>query len=143
MLDSILQKLAWMYDVKKVYGVFLSLFDEHGVMIASQWTLETTKSMEQLIPVLYNALVWKETVGLVVVDIVKDIVEQTDKEKFAWLDMTVSGLCIVWDGKSGVLLPWTIGIASSKDALAALKKKYDVTGKIRLYSFMTDRIIVD
>jgi len=142
MLDKILQQLSVLYTMTDASGIFLSLFDAKGELVYSQWTLQTTKSMEQLIPVLYNSLVWSNTVVSIVVDVVKDIVEQIDKEKFAWLDMSAVGICIVGNWMSGVLLPWTIGIQSSKDALSALKKKYNVTGKIRLYSFATDRIIV-
>ena len=142
MLDKILQQVSLSHTLTDISGVFLSLFDAKGELIVSQWTLQTTKSIEQLIPVLYNALVESHTIVSVVVDVVKDIVEQTDKEKFAWLDMSLSGLCLVGNGTSGVLLPWTVGIVSSKDALTALKKKYNIEGKIRLYGFATDRIII-
>lgn len=142
MLDKILQQLSTSYTMTSISGIFLSLFDTKGELIVSQWTLETTKTMEQLIPVLYNALAWSTVFGSVVVDIVRDIVEYTDKEKFTWLDMSVYGICIVWDSSSGVLLPWTVGIQSSKDALVALKRKYNVTGKIRLYSFTTNRVVI-
>lgn len=142
MLDKILQQVSVSHPLTEISGIFLSLFGSNGELITSQWTLQTTKSMDQLIPVLYNALVWSSSVVSIVVDVVKDVIEQTDKQKFAWLDMSVFGICIVGTGMSWVLLPWMIGIQSSKDALAALKKKYNVTGKIRLYSFTTDRIVV-
>ncbi len=142
MLDKILQQLALSYNLTDTFGIFLSLFDLKGDLISSQWTLQTTKPLEQLIPVLYNALVWSIDIRSIAVDIVTDIVEYTDKEKFTWLDMAVSGICVVGDWVSGVLLPWTVGVQSSKDALTALKKKYKIVGKIRLYSFTTKRTIV-
>lgn len=142
MIEKILQQLAKSYKITDIYGVVLSSFNENGDLIASQWTLQTTKSIEQLIPILYNALLWSQNSHSFVVDIVKDVVEQTDKEKFVWLDMSMYGICIVGSWTSGILLPWTTGISSSKDALTAVKKKYAITGKIRLYSFTTDRVVV-
>jgi len=142
MLDKVIQELSISYTLTETSGIFLSLFDEKWELITSQWTLQTTKTMEQLVPVLYNALIWSDVITSIVVDVVKDIVEQTDKEVFSWLDMSLSGICIIGDGQSGVLLPGTTWIQSSKDALTALKKKYNVAGKVRLYSFTTDRIIV-
>lgn len=142
MIEKILQKVAESYKITDIHGIVLSCFDMNGQLIASQWTLQTTKSIEELLPILYNALVWSKEGKSFAVDVVKDIVEQIDKENFVWLDMSIYGICIVGNGSSGILLPWTSGIRSSKDALVAVKKKYNITGKIRLYSFTTDRVVV-
>lgn len=142
MIEKILQKIAQSYKITDIYGVVLSSFDINGQLIASQWVLQTTKSIEQLLPILYNALDWSKEANSFVVDVVKDIIEQTDKEKFVWLDMSMYGICIVGSGSSGILLPWTSGIGSSKDALIAVKKKYNITGTIRLYAFTTDRVVI-
>lgn len=142
MLDTILTKVWSSHDIHSTSGAFLSVFDSAWQPIASHWTIQSTKQLSDLIPILYNALVWSAAVWSVVVDVVTNVVEHTDKTIFSSLDMSISGICVVGDNSSGVLLPWTIGIGSSKDALVALKKKYNITGKIHLYSFSTDRISV-
>jgi len=142
MIEKILHAIASSYALTDVRGVILSWFTLDGSLVASQWTLQTTKSIEQLVNILYNALGSSQDISSFAVDIVKDVIEQTDKEKFVWLDMSTYGICIVANGMSGIMLPWTTWIHSSKDALAAVKKKYTITGKVRLYSFTTDRILI-
>jgi hypothetical protein len=142
MLEKILKELSVSHTLTDAYGVFLSCFDSDWSAIASQWTIQATKPLDQIIPVLYNALDASNKPASFVVDIVKDVVEHTDKDSFVWLDVSVRGMCVVGEGSSWVLLPWTVGISSSKDALSAIKKKYTITGKVRLYSFATDRIVV-
>lgn len=142
MLEKILQELSVSHTLTDICGVFLSSFDNQGSLITSQWTIQATKSLDQVIPVLYNALDASTQPISFVVDVVKDVVEHADKASFVWLDVSVRGICVVGEGNSWVLLPGTTGIQSSKDALTAIKKKYTVTWKVRLYSFATDRIII-
>jgi hypothetical protein len=53
-------------------------------------------------------------------------------------------LCIqtIDNSKSGVLLPWTIGINNIQDAFTTIKKKNNIEGNVNIYSFSTKRLEV-
>jgi hypothetical protein len=40
------------------------------------------------------------------------------------------------------MLPATLGVNSSVEALSFIKQKYNISGRVRLFSFATKRIIV-
>ncbi len=140
MLKKIEEVIYGKYNKDDVLWVFLSSFDKNNNMLTSQGALEPSKPLAVLLPLLYKSL--EGDSDFVAIDIVHDIIEHKDKDSFLSLDMAKHGLFLLsWD-KSGVILPDTAGIDSSKTALAAIKKKYAIDGKVRLFSFTTDRIVV-
>jgi len=141
MIKKIEEVVYGKYDKNDVVWVFLSSFDKDNHMLLSQGSLETSKPLWSLLPLLYTSVAHPNS-AFIAVDIVQDIVEHTEKDSFLALDMIKHGLFLLSWEKSGVMLPGTIGIDSSKLALSAIKKKYAIDGKVRLFSFMTDRIVV-
>lgn len=143
MLDRIQKKVYETYKPTDVKWFFLSLYDEKGWFIGSQWSIQPEKDLDTLIPLLYNVLSPDHTIGSAIVDVVDTFDEILDKNAVVDVDMKTHGICVLSTGVSGVLLPWTEWISSSKDALAAIKKKYSLTGKIRVFVFTTHRIVVE
>jgi hypothetical protein len=58
------------------------------------------------------------------------------------INLSLQGLCIQTtdNSKSGVLLPWTIGINNIQDAFTTIKKKNNIEGNVNIYSFSTQRL---
>lgn len=142
MLERIQTAVYNTYKQTDMKGLFLSLYDGSWDFLWSQWSIQPQKDIATLIPLLYDVLSSDASIGSAVVDVVLDIQEITQKDVLAWLDMHTCGMCVLSGAVSWVLLPETAWISSSKDALSAIKRKYSITGKIRIFSFTTDRIVV-
>lgn len=78
----------------------------------------------------------------VIFDIVEDIRLQNDPNVLIKLPLEQYGLFLVeGDGQnSGVLLPNTQGVNSIQEALAAIKKKYNLNNQVSVYIFRTKKI---
>ena len=142
MLDRLIKALYASYHPTDVKGIFVSLYSASWECLWSQGTLEPMKSLDVSLPLLYNAIAPQQNPASAIIDVVESVVEYTDANSFIWLDMTTHGVCILSGVTSGVSLPATQGISSSKDALEAIKKKYAITGNVRFFSFTTKRMIV-
>lgn len=142
MLDRLTKVLYASYKPTDIKGIFLSLYNVTWECLGSQGSLEPTKSLDVSLSVLYNAIALQQNPVSAIIDVVDTVVEHTDTDSFILLDMTTHGVCVLSGVTSGVLLPATQGISSSKDALEAIKKKYTITGNVRLFSFTTKRIVV-
>ena len=78
---------------------------------------------------------------MVVVDIATDIQEEPDITLLLARSPVEYGICLVNDdgSKSGVLLPGTAGIKDMKQAIQMCQQKNQLSGKVILYSFHTQR----
>ncbi len=84
-----------------------------------------------------------KNIGLITIDIVTSLFEETNISKIPMTSVRQYGFYVI-DGtnKSGVILPNTKGIADAKNALFVLKQKYGISGKVKVFLFTTDRMIV-
>ncbi len=139
MLDRIIETIGEKYDLDAHEGVFLSVFDNAGKLLWSHGSVQTSKPLQEVVTLLYSAIDITE-LGFVVVDIVWEIVEHTNKDSILQLDMKQHAIFLLSADSSGVILPDTVGIDNPRDAIAFIKKKYNISGKVRLYSFTTDRM---
>lgn len=142
MIDAIQKAIYKNYKEQDIKWLFLSLYDDAWTCVWSQWSIQPEKDLKTIIPLLYNAIVSDKTITSAVVDVVIDMQEILQKNDLSWLDMATHGMCVLASWVSGVILPWTTWISSSKDALSAIKSKYSLTWKIRIFGFTTDRIVV-
>ena len=145
MLEAIKNAIYKTYKPTDQKYLFLSLFDGNKNLLASNGVIATDKPLDQLIDILYTGIVSKhpETQSIVV-DIVLDIVPQTDIATLLTLSPAENGVVIVdkWDKKSGVMLPWTADIADMKTALNKIKDKYGLAGDVEMYTFKTEKITI-
>lgn len=141
MLDRILTSVSSLYSLDTVTWVFLSCFDKNNFLLWSHGSLQTQKPLKDVLPILYGSLN-TESISYVAIDIVEDIKEHKDKESFLKLNMLSRGLFVLSWAKSWVMLPATLGVNSSVEALSFIKQKYNISGRVRLFSFATKRIIV-
>lgn len=144
MLEKIKKAIAARYKLDDTKGVFLSVFDTKGVLLTSQGVLHTDKSLESVIEKLYKSFVEDlKKVGLITIDIVTSLFEETNISKIPTTSVKQYGFYVI-DGnnKSGVTLPNTKGIADAKNSLYVLKQKYGISGKVKVFLFTTDRLMV-
>lgn len=121
----------------------MSAFDEKNNLILSNGVLTTDKSLWKVIEMIYHGLIEQHTnITKIICDIVLTIEEQHTLQAINTIDLSLQGLCIqtVDNSKSGVLLPWTIGIHTIQDAFTMIKKKNSIEGNINMYSFSTKRL---
>jgi uncharacterized membrane protein len=108
--------------------------------------LETDKSLDALIDLLYNGMIKKQELKVknAVFDIVKTVQAQNDVATFLKLSPKEWGILLtsVVDGKSGVLLPDTKGIETMQQALASIKQKYQLSGNVAISVFQTERVVL-
>ena len=143
MLERIKELISKTYKLEENRGLFFSLFDDKKNLIMSNGVLETDKTIWQLIDLLYHWLVEKyQNVKTIVVDVVTEYHEETDMQKIMWLSALENWVCIINNEtkKSGIILPNTAWINSIKDALVAIKQKYQIAWNISIYVFKTSRI---
>jgi hypothetical protein len=69
--------------------------------------------------------------------------EETNISKIPMITPKLYGFALVDDAwTSWMILPWTKGVADAKHALFLIKQKYNIKGKVKIYIFTTDRLLV-
>ena len=146
MIKKIKSTLLNTYDESEQKWLFLSWFDKEKKMIWSQWVLQTTKPIVELIDILYEGYVAKDTKATryVAVDVVSEIVQLNDPSKVADYPPKEFGYFIIdqEDDLSWVLLPNTKGVQDVKQVIYDMKQKYWIHGAIDIYAFRTESFIV-
>lgn len=143
MIDKIKQEIAKLYNLNEPKGIFMSAFDEKNNLILSNGVLTTDKSLDKVIEMIYHGLIEKHTnTKRIICDIVTIIETKTTLEEINSINLSSQGLCIqtIDNSKSGVLLPWTIGINNIQDAFTTIKKKNNIEGNVNIYSFSTQKL---
>lgn len=145
MLEQIKKSVTARYKLDDTKGVFLSAFDKKGELLSSQGVLHTDKKLGDVVEKLYKwfAEDMIKKVGLMTVDIVTSLFEETNISKIPTTSVKQYGFYMIdANNKSGVVLPNTKGVADAKNALYVLKQKYGISGKVKVFLFTTDRVIV-
>ena len=107
--------------------------------------MQTDKNINDLVEIIYAGILDKEkTTSTVVLDVVTEIMPESDIQKLMALSTKDYGLFLInnEDKKSGVVLPDTKGINDITMALGMIKQKYGVTGNVLIYAFKTDRLVI-
>lgn len=144
MLPAILKTIYSKYQATDTNGIFLSGYDKDGKILISQGILEPGKTIEDTTKQLYDTYLQPlKQIDLVIIDVVKNIVEQKEYTVVLNLDPHDYGLIIKMidpDDHIWVLLPGTAEVADMAHAIYAIKQKYNLTGDVILYTFQTDRL---
>lgn len=144
MIQGILKTLYTKYQSSDTNGIFLSGYDKTGKLLISQGILEPGQTIENTTNTLYDTYIKPlDTIDLVIIDIVKNIVEQREYTVVLSLDPHQYGLMIKMltdETHIGVILPGTAEVVDMAHAIYAIKQKYTITGDVILYTFQTDRL---
>lgn len=143
MLEKIKELLSKKYKLEEIRWLFFSLFDDKNNLLMSNWVLETDKALWQLVELLFHGLVEKQlNAKKIVIDVITDYHEESDMQKILSISANENWICIVNNEtkKSGIILPNTAWILTTKDALIAIKSKYQISWNISIFVFKTDRI---
>jgi len=97
MLAEIKSELAKHCKPDEKKGLFFSLFDVHGKIIASNGTIETDKTTNELTDLIYNGLLAKHEhlTKTIVIDIIESYFQETDINKLLSLLTKDYGIFIV------------------------------------------------
>jgi len=146
MLAEIKSELAKHCKPDEKKGLFFSLFDVHGKIIASNGTIETDKTTNELTDLIYNGLLAKHEhlTKTIVIDIIESYFQETDINKLLSLLTKDYGIFIVNNEtkKSWVILPNTKGVNDVKTAITLIKQKYGISGNVSMYSFRSERVTI-
>lgn len=146
MLEKIKKVVFKTYNSEEKKGVFLSWFDKDHILLDSQGVVETEKSLHESLDTVYKAAIVPhiKEVMYVICDVVADIIEIHDLKKV--LDLSPKEFWFVVvdqdDDVSWVILPNMAGVTDAKSALSYIKKKYGIHGKVEIYVFRTERIVI-
>jgi hypothetical protein len=92
--ETLLSTVAQKYPLDSSSGVFLSIFDAAGNLIGSQGSLEPSKTLQETLTLLYNAMI-VDSAHTIAVDIVLNVQEHLDTKDFLALDMKKNGLFVL------------------------------------------------
>lgn len=144
MIQEIKKLIFQTFSSQDCMGVFFSVFDNKGVLIRSNGVLETDKTLDILLDLLYNGMIKpiETNVSWIVFDFVKNLTVQSDINTFLKMSPKETGVVLTstQDGKSGVLLPETKGIENMQQALACIKQKYQLAWNGIITTFTTTKI---
>ena len=144
MLEKLQQALEKKYKLRETKWLFVSGFDKDGKLQYSQGIVETDKPLDELLGTMFTKFIdpVKDT-KVITLDVVTTLFEETNITKIPTTQPKLYGFAIVDDaGHTWVILPWTKGVADAKHALFLIKQKYGVNGKVKIFVFTTDRILV-
>lgn len=143
MLDKIKKQLSMKYNINQNLSVFLSLYDKKWKLLWSKWIIESDKNAWEILETLYNLIKVESDNVIAILDILSEIKEISKKEDILSIDLKKQSLLVRWENNnSGIVLAGTSWIDNIKDALKDIKKKHKISGKAKIYSINTDRIII-
>ena len=147
MLDEVKKLIYTKYKPEDKIWLFFSLFDEKWNLLISNWVLTTDKTLEEMVNLLYNWVLKKEETKTkyIIIDVVNEIVEQKDVNKFLNMDPRVNWVLLIetsWE-KTWLILPNTKWITSMKQAIAWIKSKYQLQWDVTISTFTVNELVLD
>ena len=147
MIEKIKELIYNKYKPEDKKWIFFSLFDEKWNLLISNWVLNTDKSLEDMINLLYNWILKKHESKTkhIIIDIVNEIVEQKDVNSFLSMDPKINWVVLAetkWD-KTWIMLPKMKWVTSMKQVLAWIKSKYQLQWDVTISTFTVDELILD
>ncbi|MFA5747639.1 MAG: hypothetical protein WC872_00830 [Candidatus Absconditabacterales bacterium] len=147
MLDKIKNTLFQTYKKDEVRGIFFSAFDKKNNLITSNGVFHTDKPMNELIDIIFNGLLINHTneTQTMVIDVITDNKKENDISTISNLSMKEFGIFLINEQtqKSGIILPNTKGVENASGALNLIKQKFGLNGDVSIYTFKTDRVIIN
>lgn len=142
LLEAIKKVLFADHQPQEKTWLFLSLFSKDNHLIASEGVVQSTKTLTEVLDIIYSTFTHTDATTTVVIDLVTHIDQQDDIQKLLPLSVADFGICLVSvdTHRSGVILPGTVGVKDMKQAIQLCKDKYQLSGKVVIYTFVTQRI---
>ncbi len=144
-VDGIKTELFKKYKKEIQTGIFFSLFDRSNKLLASNGVLETDKSLNDLLDIMYTGIIMKYPgAKTIVADVVKNLTPQSDITTFMTLSPKEHGIFMInkTDNKSWVLLPNVVGVNDMKSAITFVKQRFWLSGTVEIYTFKTEKTII-
>lgn len=146
MLETIISKIPGEYDLEKPSWVFFSLFDDKSNFKISKWVLTSDKTFRQVIQILFDNIISKiPNIKLIIMDIPKNIqiLENYDNlknidPKSKWITILANNWQNVWS-----ILPNTVWVGDTISMINSVKIKNNMTWMVQIYTFETNRIIIN
>ena len=147
MLQEIKNLIYSKYKAEDKIWLFFSIFDENWTLIDSTWVVSTDKTLEELVNLLYEGKIkqHENKVKHVIIDIVKEILPQTDINAFLQMNPKTNWVILsetAWE-KTWVILPNMKWITSMKQAIAWIKSKYQLQWDVTISTFTVDELILN
>lgn len=147
MLQEIKNLIYSKYKAEDKIWLFFSIFDENWALIDSTWVVSTDKTLEESINLLYEGKIkqHENRVKHVIIDIVKEILPQTDINAFLQMDPKINWVILsetAWE-KTWVILPNMKWITSMKQAIAWIKSKYQLQWDVTISTFTVNELTLD
>lgn len=146
MLEKIKSELFKKYKATDIKWIFFSVFSDTWDLLMSNGVIDTDKPIWELCDVIYHWLIDKQkNIQTIAADIVEDFQKQDDVNKILTLDPQTFGIFIInrETKKSWLILPATVWVKDMRSALTFIKKKFEIEWSVEIYSFKTNRIIVE
>lgn len=147
MLEKIIKAIKSQVNVDEKKWLFYSWFDEAWNLVFSNWILISDKNLWELAQDLFYGILenYKKNVKILVCDVVIQLTEITSYDNIFNLSPKEYWFALLWaeNNASWVILPNTYWVADAKNAFALIKHKHSLDGKVKVYSFKTNRIIVE
>ena len=144
MLEQIKQMIEKKYKLRDTKWLLVSWFDATGKLLFSEWIVETDLPLEDTISTLYKKHIEPiKWVKVLTLDVVTTVFEETNIGKIPTTSPKLYGFAVIDDhGTTGIILPGTKWVADAKHALYLIKQKYAIQGKVKIFLFTTDRLLV-
>ena len=147
MLEEIKKLIYSKYKPEDKIWLFFSLFDEKWSLLASNGVLNSDKTLEDSINLLYNWIIKKQEwkTKHIIIDVVNEVTEQKDVNAFLQMDPKTNWVLLAetqWD-KTWVMLPNMKWITSMTQAVAWIKSKYQLQWDVTISTFTVNELILD
>lgn len=141
MLDNIKKTIFQKYKKTDNKWIFISVFNNDELLM-SNWVVESDKELEQNLNTIYHWLVEKhQNVTNIIIDIVTEKQKINDITEIKNISLQEFWLILIWENKSGVLLPNTKWINNISSALKSIKQKNWLWWNVTIMTFKTDRFV--
>ncbi len=148
MLELIKNSIFTKHNQNDIKWIFMSAFDLNWNLLKSDWVIQTDKTLWEIVDLLYNSLFkqYEKNIKTFIIDIIISVNEEKNVQNI--LNNSTKQLWILLlskdnPSKSWIILPDTKWVNTIKDALLTIKKKYWISWNVILYSFFTDRIVIN
>lgn len=147
MLEKIQKVVRTKIGLDEKKWLFFSWFNSSWNLLFSNGILMSDKKLWVLVEDLVYWLLenYKKNIKILVCDVVLQLTEVTSYENIFNLSPKEYWFALVWTDWSStwVILPNTEWVADAKNAFALIKQKNALEWKVKVYSFKTERMIVE
>ncbi len=146
MKERIKEVLYKDYSADEKKWIFFSWFDENLTELFSNWVVYTEDELDSCIDSLYSWVVedHEKSLKYTVIDVVDNIQELTNPEDILKTDPQKYWFFLICQDSDDTwaILPNIEWVADAKHALSLVKKKYNLSGKVEVFVFTTNRIVI-